>query len=91
MALSKLQTQSLLTAALEGLEIQKVRLDEQIREVRSMMGHGTGRRGRRTASEAADKPARKKRTLSAAARKRIATAQKARWAKFRKANPEAES
>ena len=90
MALAKLANHSLLNAALEGLELQKARIDEQIREVRSMLGQGTARRGRRPAGSAPEKPARKKRVLSSAARKRIAAAQKARWAKFRKATPEAE-
>ena len=90
MATAKLANQSLLNAALEGLELQKARIDEQIREVRAMLGQGVVRRGRRPASSTAEKPARKKRVLSSAARKRIAAAQKARWAKFRKATPEAE-
>lgn len=89
MAQGKLANHSLLTAALEGLELQKARLDEQIREVRSMLGQGAVRRGR-PAGNTSEKPARKKRVLSSAARKRIATAQKARWAKFRKATTEAE-
>ena len=92
MAQAKFANQSLLNAALEGLELQKSRIDEQIREVRSMLGQGVARRGRRPASSpsASEKPARKKRVLSAAARKRIGTAQKARWAKFRKTAPEGE-
>lgn len=91
MAQAILANQSLLNAALEGLELQKARIDEQIREVRSMLGQGVARRGRPAASPSvSEKPARKKRVLSAAARKRIASAQKARWAKFRKAAPEAE-
>ena len=91
MASAKLANQSLLNAALEGLELQKARIDEQIREVRAMLGQGVVRRGRRpAASSTVEKPARKKRVLSSAARKRIAAAQKARWAKFRKATPEAE-
>ncbi len=90
MAQAKLANHSLLNAALEGLELQKARIDEQIREVKSMLGQGAARRGRRPASSMPEKPARKKRVLSSAARKRIAAAQKARWAKFRKATPEAE-
>ena len=90
MALAKLANHSLLNAALEGLELQKARIDEQIREVRSMLGQGAARRGRRPGGRTPGKPARKKRVLSSAARKRIAAAQKARWAKFRKATPEAE-
>ena len=39
---------SLLAAALEGLELQKRRLDDQIAEVRSLLGKGTGRREARS-------------------------------------------
>ncbi len=88
---STLGNQSLLTAALEGLEIQRQRIEEQIREVKAMLGQRGP--GRPRASEAAAPPAvvdkkakpRRKRKLSAEARKRIAEAQKQRWAAYRKA------
>ena len=84
----KVQNTSLLGAALEGLEIQKHRIDGQIREVRAMLGHrGPGRRPKTEEAANPSVSTRKRRTLSAAARKRIAAAQKARWAKFRKTNP----
>ena len=35
---------SLLNAALEGLELQKQRIEEQIREVRALLGKGAGKR-----------------------------------------------
>ncbi|MDX2151453.1 MAG: hypothetical protein SFV54_12020 [Bryobacteraceae bacterium] len=86
---------SLLTAALEGLELQKQRLDEQIREVRAMLGQRGPGRPRASAAPAmaessdegagAPKAARKRRKLSAAARKRIAEAQRKRWENYRKA------
>ncbi len=78
---------SLLSAALEGLELQKKRLEEQIAKVRQLMS------GRATASVATDdaaparrgrKPGRRKRILSPEARERIAAAQRKRWAAFRK-------
>ena len=85
---------ALLQAALEGLEIQKQRLEEQIQHVRSMLG---GRGPRKQAAPQAQEesggaqqekrgPGRPRRRLSAAARKRIAAAQKKRWAEFRKGN-----
>jgi hypothetical protein len=78
-----MQDESLLTAALEGLEFQKRRIEEQIQEVRSLLGKGTGRRrGRPPRTSLNGKPAR--RTLSDAARRRIAAAQKRRWAEYRK-------
>jgi hypothetical protein len=82
---NSLRDHSLLTAALEGLELQKQRIDEQIQEVRSLLGKTPGRRGRppgsATTNSATKRPAGR---LSAAARKRIATAQKRRWAEYRK-------
>jgi hypothetical protein len=73
---------SLLTAALEGLELQKQRIDEQIREVRALLGKSPARRGRPPRSTVKRAAVR----LSSAARKRIAAAQKRRWAAYRKSN-----
>lgn len=83
------QDPSLLQAALEGLELQKQRIEEQIGQVRVLLGLGGARRGR-PPLKAAKEPG-KKRTLSPAARKRIALAQKRRWAQFRKDHAETEA
>lgn len=77
---------ALLAAALEGLELQKARVEEQIDEVRRVLANGA------TARQIAVKPAAKaaapkesnRKPLSAAARKRISAAQKRRWAAYRK-------
>lgn len=85
---------ALYEAALEGLELQKQRLEEQIRLVRSLVG-GKKPRVAAPAAAVAEAPAspgakkagrklRRKRNLSPEARKRIAEAQKKRWAAFRK-------
>lgn len=75
----------LLQAALEGLELQRKRIEEQIQQVRSMLGGGGGRGRTKSASSGGTvRPARVKRELSPAARKRIAAAQKKRWAEYRK-------
>ena len=83
-----IRNHSLLTAALEGLELQKQRIDEQIQEVRSLLGKTPARRGRPPGStnggSANNSPAAKRTRLSASARKRIAAAQKRRWAEYRK-------
>jgi hypothetical protein len=80
--------QQLLEAALEGLELQRQRLDEQIRQVRERVGRGPAGRPGRAASKPAASSTQgaptKRRTLSAAARRRIAAAQKKRWANYRK-------
>jgi cell division septum initiation protein DivIVA len=81
--------QQLLEAALEGLLAQKQRIEDQISQVQSRLTGRTPRAARTsTAAPAASaSPASRKRTMSAAARKRIAEAQKKRWAEFRKKNP----
>lgn len=84
---SSIRDHSLLAAALEGLELQKQRIDEQIQEVRSLLGKAPARRGRppgSTNGSTNDGPTTKRARLSAAARKRIAAAQKRRWAEYRK-------
>ncbi len=82
---SSLQDPSLLAATLEGLELQRKRIDDQIAMVRAMLG------GKKIPVAAAPGPAaetssspRRKRVLSEEARLRIAAAQKKRWAAFRK-------
>jgi len=75
----------ILEAALQGLEAQKEKLDEQISQVRSLLGNRGGRPGKSTAASSGSAGGnRPKRVLSAEARKRIAAAQKKRWAAYRK-------
>jgi hypothetical protein len=79
----------ILEAALQGLEAQKQKLDEQITQVRAMLGGRGGRPSKSAETSNAGATAgptggRRKRVLSAEARKRIAAAQKKRWAAFRK-------
>jgi hypothetical protein len=76
---NSIRNQALLTAALEGLELQRKRIDEQIQEVRSLLGKG--RRGRPSGSNNHQRGTGR---LSPAARRRIAAAQKRRWAEYRK-------
>ena len=64
----------IIAAAIEGFESQKKRLDAQIRELRAMLNGG------RTKFAAAEPPKRKRRRISAARPKRIAEAQRKRWA-----------
>ena len=70
-------TPDIVTAAIDGFELQKKRIDAQIDDLRQALtgdgAHGVG----------APEPVRRKRTMSAAARKRIADAQRKRWAKMR--------
>jgi hypothetical protein len=76
----------LLNAALEGLEQQKTRIEEQITHVRSMLGiKKRGRPPKNPAAQESPEPPRKRRRMSAAARKRIGDATRKRWAALRKA------
>jgi hypothetical protein len=75
-----LQDASFLSAALEGLELQRKRIEEQIASVRALLG---GRQVKFGSTSRSARPARK-RLLSPEARKRIAMAQKRRWAEYRK-------
>lgn len=78
--------QTVLEAALLGLEVQKSRLENQIASVKAMLGKSSPGRPKLSAlSESSDAKQRKKRTLSTDARERIAAAQKKRWAAVRKA------
>ena len=78
---------SFLEAALEGLELQKQRIEQQMREVQSLLGRRRSRPGGvvEALNGALHERPVKKRQLSEAARKRIAAAQKKRWAEYRKA------
>jgi outer membrane protein TolC len=75
-----------LEAALHGLELQREKLEEQIAQVRSMLGRRVGRPPKpgAGATEHRAGSSRPRRQLSDEARKRIAAAQKKRWAAFRK-------
>ena len=74
---------ALLRAALEGLELQRQRVDDQIRQVKKRLGVRAGAQADSLGLSTA-KAGRKRRKLSAGARKRIADAQKRRWAEYRK-------
>ncbi len=66
-----------LAAALAGYEQQRSELVERIGEIRRQLG------GRDSAATSNDTVPGRKRTMSAAARKRIAEAQRKRWAAYR--------
>jgi len=68
---------NVIEAAIVGFEHQKTEIDSQIAELRSML---TGSTPTAAAPEA---PATKRKKFSAAARRKMALAQKARWAKIR--------
>ena len=81
---SQMQDPALLAAALEGLEMQRKRIEDQIATVRSMLSGRKSVASAPAASAPAASGSRRKRVLSEEARLRIAAAQKKRWAAFRK-------
>jgi hypothetical protein len=79
------ERQRLLELALKGLEADRVRVDDEIAQIRKELGL-SGRGSTTTiASAGADGQPRKRRTMSAAARKRISEGMKRRYAELRKA------
>ena len=77
-------SREILEAALHGLELQKQKLDEQIAQVRSLLGRRVGRPPKIGSEDRSASGSRQSRHLSEEARKRIAAAQKKRWAAYRK-------
>ncbi len=84
MAKLNLEDATLLAAALEGLELQRTRLDEQIERVKGMLGKSGLKMAAEAQSIKIPEPARKRRRLSAEGRARIAEAQRRRWAAARR-------
>ena len=71
-------TNEILTAAIDGFEAQKSRMDAKIAELRAMLSGGPAE-----PAAAPPAPKRKKRRLSAAGRRAIVEATKRRWAAIR--------
>jgi hypothetical protein len=70
-------TAEILTAAIEGFQVQKRWIDDQIAVLRAMLPGG---RPEPSGAGAPEAPRGKRRKMSAAARKRISDAQRKRWA-----------
>ena len=71
-------TNEIITAAIDGYELQKARIDSKIAELRSLLPAGSA-----PAAAAPEPTMGKRRTMFAAARKRIGEAQRKRWAASR--------
>jgi hypothetical protein len=81
-------TPEIITAAIVGFESQKRRIDEQIAELKSLLSGGPAEP---TAATPEATPSKRKKR-SAAVRRKMALAQKARWAKIKgEAEPGAEA
>src|SRR4051794_27577368 len=81
-------TREIITAAIAGFEAQKTSIDSQIADLRSMLNGG-----RTQSAVTIPETGRRKRKFSAASRRKMAAAQKARWAGIKKSSepPQAES
>lgn len=73
-------TPQLITAAIQGFEQQKREIDAQIAELREMLSGGPTETAAAATPEA---PAKNGKKRSASVRRKMAEAQKARWAKIR--------
>jgi hypothetical protein len=67
-------TSEILAAAIEGFEVRKLRIGEQIAQVRQLLN------GDQPAAASTPEPQQPRRKMSAAARKRMGEAQRKRWA-----------
>jgi hypothetical protein len=81
MARKNITQDETLQMALVGYQSEKVRIEEKIREIQGQL---KGKAVPSPFTPDGEKPPRAKRELSDAARKRIAAAQKKRWAEHRK-------
>ena len=70
---------TMLQMALVGFQLEKDKIDAKISEIQSLL------KGKKVSVAPAEKTSSGKRVLSPEARKRIAAAQKKRWAEHRKA------
>jgi hypothetical protein len=73
-------TDEIIIAAISGFETQKAKIDHQIAELRTMLDGGAAES---TAPKTSEAPVVKRKKFSAAARKRMAEAQKLRYAKLK--------
>jgi hypothetical protein len=85
------QNAAILEYALRHLEMERDEIQAKIDHVRRQLGSKTaGSSATQAAASSNGSEPRRKRVLSEAARKRIAAAQKRRWAEHRKAKADAE-
>ena len=79
---TKILTPEIITAAIDGFESQKRRIDNQIAELRAML-FGSPAETNTITEATPESSIRKRRKISAAARRKMALGQKARWARMR--------
>ena len=72
-------TPDIITAAIDGYEAQKTRIDAQIAELRAMLSAGPDE-----TAATSEVPTVKRKKFSAAARRRMKEAQQRRWARMQR-------
>ena len=72
-------TPEIISAAIDGFQAHKVRIDSQIADLRAMLPGGA----KPTMAAAPEASAKKRKKFSAATRRRMKAAQQLRWAKIR--------
>jgi hypothetical protein len=77
--------QRLLELAMKGLQADRARIDDEIAEIKSQLNSGVSNNGAQVSTATSTAP-KKKRTMSAAARKKISDAMKRRYAGIKKAD-----
>lgn len=82
--IATLNQPGLLQATLEGLTLQKRRIDEQIQMIQGMLGRKSKASAGVSGASSPTVANGRRRNLSPEARKRIAEAQQKRWAAYRK-------
>jgi hypothetical protein len=78
-------TQRLLELALKGLEAERAKVDDEIKEIKSQLNGSSPPIKANGGSSTVSSRLRKRRTMSAEARKRISEGMKRRYAALRKA------
>src|SRR6266851_2198407 len=84
MANIRVRDTEILEAALAGLQHRRSAIEEKMAELRQRLDGGAGQVGRKSAEVDSGTATPKKRTMSAAARRRIAVAQRKRWAAIKR-------
>ena len=78
------ERQRLLELALKGLQVERAKIDEEIAQIKNQLNHQPAG-AEREAAGMIPAASLKKRTMSAAARRKISLAMKRRYAEMRKA------
>ena len=77
------ERQRLLELALKGLEAERLKIDDEIVQIRTQLGHQPSTTNQREGGNQATASRKKKRRMTAEARRKISEAMKRRYAELR--------